>query len=172
MTDSALISPTERPYDSNSIKRALLTYDKVYLFSPDDRDLIPSNVYMQLTTGMPIGMSMGPVRPLGKTDNYNESFEEIIGSFSDAIKQGSLEILSTPEEDKSMTIGVVPLPNDSPPPDFVFYNYRNLITSPEFISVVSKGIDNNIFSLAKDIEQLAPAGQQFTMAFVVQKKND
>jgi len=74
MIDNALIIPTESPYDSESIKRALMTYDKVYLFSPDDRDIIPSNIYMQLTTGMPLGMPMEPVRPLGKTANYDEAF--------------------------------------------------------------------------------------------------
>lgn len=160
MIDNSLIIPTESPYDSDSIKRALLTYDKVYLFSPDDRDIIPSNIYMQLTTGMPMGMSMGPVRPLGKTSNYNDSFEKTLKEFKAAIKQGSLEILNAPIEHNTVTIGGSPLPKDTPPPDFVFGNYRNLISNPEFISTVSKGIDNNILMLSDDLEQLAPSGQE------------
>lgn len=160
MIENSLIIPTESPYDANSLKRALLTYDKVYLFSPDDRDIIPSNVYMQLTTGMPMGMPMGPVRPLGKTENYNDSFEKLIKEFHPAIKQGSLEILSRPNEHQTMTIGAAPLPKDSPPPDFVFGNYRNIISSPEFISTVSRGIDNDILTRTKSLEDLAPSGQE------------
>lgn len=160
MIDNSLIIPTESPYDSESIKRALLTYDKVYLFSPDDRDIIPSNIYMQMTTGMPMGMPMGPVRPLGKTADYNDNFEKVLKEFDSAIKQGSLDVLSAPEEHKSFTIGAAPLPNDTPPPDFVFGNYRNLISNPEFVSAVSKGIDNNILTLSTDLEQLAPSGQE------------
>lgn len=160
MIDNSLIIPTESPYDSESIKRALLTYDKVYLFSPDDRDIIPSNIYMQLTTGMPMGMPMGPVRPLGKTSNYDVSFEKILKEFAPALKQGSLEVLTAPEEHKTMTIGAAPLPKDTPPPDFVFGNYRNLISNPEFVSAVSKGIDNNILTLSNDLDQLAPSGQE------------
>lgn len=160
MIDNALIIPTESPYDFDSVKRALMTYDKVYLFSPDDRDIIPSNVYMQLTTGMPFGMPMGPVRPLGKTSNYNEAFDNLLQEFSPAIKQGSLEVLNAPIEHNTMTIGAAPLPTDTPPPDFVFGNYRNLISSPEFISVVSKGIDNSILTLTDDLNQLAPSGQE------------
>lgn len=160
MIDNALVIPTESPYDVNSVKRALLTYDKVFLFSPDDRDIIPSNIYMQLTTGMPMGMPMGPVRPLGKTDNYNEGFDRITKEFSEAIKQDSLIILDTPLEERNFTIGASPIPKDTPSPDFVFVNYRNLISNPELISAVSKGIENDILTRAKDIEQLAPAGME------------
>lgn len=160
MIDNSLIIPTESPYDINSIKRALLTYDKVYLFSPDDRDIIPSDVYVQLTTGLPFGMPMGPVRPLGKTKDYDNRFEIMIKEFSLAIKQGSLEILSKPTEDNSFTLGAIPLPQDTPPPAFVFNNYRNLISSPEFISVVSKGINNDILTETDDLDKIAPLGRE------------
>lgn len=160
MIENCLVIPTESPYDLISLKRALLTYDKVFLFSPDDRDVIPSNIYVQLTTGMPIGMPMGPVRPLGKTNGYNEAFEKLLEELELAIKQGSLEVLNPPEEHKTLTIGAAPLPHDTPPPDFVFRNYRNLISNPEFVSSISKGIDNNILTLSHNLEQLAPSGQE------------
>jgi len=88
MIDNSLIISTESPYDPESIKRTLLTYDKIYLFSPENRDIIPSNIYMKLTTGMPMGMSMEPVRPLSKTADYNSRFEKIVEEFDSAIKQG------------------------------------------------------------------------------------
>jgi hypothetical protein len=160
MIDSTLIIPTEKPYNPNHVKRALLTFDKVYLFSPDDRDIIPTNMYTRLTTGMPMGVPMGPVRPLGKSDDYDNSFEKLIHEFDLAIKQESLSILKKPIEEQSMTIGGIPIPEDTPPPDFVFGNYRNLISNPEFISVVSRGIDNSLLSRSKNIETLAPAGQE------------
>lgn len=160
MIDSTLIIPTEKPYNPNHVKRALLTFDKVYLFSPDDRDIIPSNMYTRLTTGMPMGVPMGPVRPLGKSDNYDYDFERLIQDFDLAIKQESLSILKKPIEEQSMTIGGIPVPEDTPPPDFVFGNYRNLISNPEFISVVSRGIDNSLLRTTKNIDTLAPSGQE------------
>lgn len=160
MIDSTLIIPTEKPYNPNHVKRALLTFDKVYLFSPDDRDIIPSNMYTRLTTGMPMGVPMGPVRPLGKSDNYDNDFERLIQDFDLAIKQESLSILKKPIEEQSMTIGGIPVPEDTPPPDFVFGNYRNLISNPEFISVVSRGIDNSLLRTTKNIDNLAPSGQE------------
>ena len=41
MIYEAFVAPTESPNTALEIKRALLTFDKVYIADPDDRDLFP-----------------------------------------------------------------------------------------------------------------------------------
>ena len=57
MIANSIILPTEMPIDIHDIKRALITYDKVFIPSPDDRELIPPNIYQNTlfaSLGFPI----------------------------------------------------------------------------------------------------------------------
>ena len=120
--DSCIIVPTETPYDYNTIKRALLTYDKVQLFSPNDRDFIPPksylNVFSQWSGGVsfPVNIPVGSILPLGKVENYDYSFERLLDDFASAVKQGALEVLSTTGKQNDFTIGFEALPEEHPNP--------------------------------------------------------
>jgi hypothetical protein len=75
MIYEALIAPHERSLTLREVKRALLTYDKVILIDPADRDMMPGNSFMSAIMGMPLfGMDIGPIRPMGKTLGYDEQF--------------------------------------------------------------------------------------------------
>ena len=57
MIANSIILPTELPVDLHDIKRALLTYDKIFIPSPDDRELLPPNTYQNAlfaSFGLPI----------------------------------------------------------------------------------------------------------------------
>ena len=111
---NTLILPSERAYKASDIKRALMRYEKVYIQSPNDRDVIKkgpypprqpidySKVWMAEDMTPEILESLwkavdddeyGPVRPLGKTRDYDRSFEQIYKQFLPAIRRGCLELL-------------------------------------------------------------------------------
>jgi len=45
MIYEAFLAPTENPSSAVEIKRALLTFDKVYISDPGDRDLFPPQAF-------------------------------------------------------------------------------------------------------------------------------
>ena len=123
MIHDALIVPSECAPTSLDIKRALLSYNKVLIVSPSDRDLIPSRTF-GLALGMPPIMSwdMGPVMPMGKAPGYDNEIEELASTFGEAISEGALEIISTYNEISpgSMLIGTVGVDNYPLNPQAVF----------------------------------------------------
>lgn len=137
MIYEALIVPSEFPPTPQELKRALLTYDKVILVDPSDRELIPRNTFMRSAFGLPlIGMDTGPVRPLGKTLGYDDRFSRLVSAAHSAVTQGILEVRSTYEqgETNSFTIGAVPTggyPLDS---NVVLWIYRGMASSQDFLA--------------------------------------
>lgn len=166
MIANSLILPTETPVDIHDIKRALLTYDKIYIPSPDDRELIPPNIYQNVMMNslgfpaLPFGMPMGAVKPLGKVPNYDEQFDEILKECKEALEQGSIEILGAPQYHETVTIGGIPMPDDTPNPSFTYINYRQLSENPEFVNLVSKGLEKLKLDEIADISTLIPNGQE------------
>lgn len=136
MIYTALLAPHESPNSSLEIKRALLTYEKVIIIDPNDRDLIPANSLVSVLMGMPIiGMSMGAVRPMGKSQNYDERFERVIEGASEAVTQGLIEIRSTYQPHKAgVTIGGVPLGGYPIDPSSVFWIYRAMASDQGFLA--------------------------------------
>lgn len=143
MIYECLIAPSESPNSLLEIKRALLTYDKVRLVDPGDRDVMPSNAFMSTIMGVPLfGMSMGAVRPMGKVLGYDEIFEKITGSCKPAIKQGLIEVISTydiPATQGSFTIGSVPTGGYPLNTQFVFGLYRNMSQDQGFLTQAISG---------------------------------
>lgn len=176
MIANSVILPTEQPVDIHDIKRALLTYDKIYIPSPDDRELIPPNTYKNAVfnsigfPAMPFGGSFGPVKPLGKTDSYDEKFEITIKQCKNAISQGVIEILGAPTYVNEMTIGVTPIPNDTPNPPFTYFNFRQLSENEDFVKLMSEGLKGIDFTKVKDISKLIPSGQEDEEQSVNDKK--
>jgi hypothetical protein len=166
MIANSIILPTEQPIDIQDIKRALVTYDKIYIPSPDDRELIPSNTYtnslfasLNLPT-MPIGMPDGPIKPLGKVDNYDLLFEKVIDECKFALAQGSIEILGAPKYTETVTLGATPIPEDTPNPFFTYINYRQMSENSEFVNLMSKGLDRIQYDKIRDANSLLPSGRE------------
>ncbi|HNB54170.1 MAG TPA: hypothetical protein PK530_19630, partial [Anaerolineales bacterium] len=136
MIYETLIAPHEAPASLRDIKRALLTYDKVKIIDPDDRDVMPSNTFWSSIIGLPLfGMDIGPIRPMGKVTEYDESFQEVVDACKPAFEQGLVEVISTYEkqETKSFTIGGIPTGGYPLNTQFVFWLYRNMSHNQEYL---------------------------------------
>lgn len=128
--------PSETPVTERDLKRALLTYDKVVLADPNDRDVIPSNAFM-LALGMPpiFGMDMGPIRPLGKIKGHDERFSTVLDSAKGATQAGLIEVRSTYKNEGQgvLTIGSVPTGGYPLNIQLVFWLYRSMSNSQDFL---------------------------------------
>src|SRR4051812_28070047 len=125
---SSLLLPTDKPISSIAVKRAMLTYDTVYIPSPDDRDLIPPNSYFWAVLGLPIlGLPIGfrpggtsiednSVRALGKRPSYDLEFQKFMDIVRPAEQAGAVNVLTSPKYDNRLTIGAVPVPEGTPSP--------------------------------------------------------
>ncbi len=165
MIHQAFIAPTEKPPTSLEIKRALLTYDKIFISDPSDRDLIPPQSYMTAAfPGMPslMGFNSGPVRTLGKTENYDASFDQLLEEVKYAHHSDLLEVISSYDLSSSnqATLGAV-ITGDYPlNPPFVLWSYRNLARNNEaLLSAISS--DKDLFHQADEyIFSITNAGVQ------------
>lgn len=136
MIYESLIAPHENPTSLRDIKRALLTYDKVKIINPDDRDVMPSSTFMSSIMGMPlIGMDIGPIRPMGKAIGYDDISQKILDTCRPAVQQGLLEVVSTynKEDTKGFSIGGVPTGGYPLNTQFVFWLYRNMSQDQKFL---------------------------------------
>lgn len=160
--DSCYIIPTERPPTLRELKHALLTYDKVYLASPDDRELIPPSHFMAASAPgrlFPIGVNVGAVRPLGKVPGYDDDYAQALEACSAALEQESLVVLDPPgQPHQGVFIGNVPLPPGWPNPTSVYHVYRSMASLTEFIGSISRGLDDLAFQSTEGLSVLAPDG--------------
>lgn len=149
MIYESLIAPSEFPILERDVKRALLTYDKVKLIDPSDRDVMPSNTFMSTIIGIPLmGIDTGPIRPMGKTIGYDNSFDKLISDLLPAVKQGLVETISTYDqsETKQATIGAVLTGGYPLNTQFVFWLYRNMAQNQDFLK---SAIEFDISALLK-----------------------
>lgn len=162
MIYECLIAPSESPNSLLEIKRALLTYDKVKLIDPSDRDVMPSNTFMSAIMGIPLfGMNMGAIRPMGKVLGYDEIFEKITQSCQPAIEQGLIEVISTydiPSTQGNLTIGGVPTGGYPLNTQFVFWLYRNMSQDQQFLAQAISGSKKRLLENSKLTEELALKG--------------
>ena len=150
MIYEALIVPHERPVTLREIKRALITYDRVVLIDPSDRDLIPPNCLMTAMFGLPLlGMNMGRVGPMGKVSHYDDEFQQALEKCGPALEQGRLVVESTyrQEETAKPTLGAVFTGGYPLDPRFVYWLYRAMAGDTGFLSDAS-GADT--LSLLRD----------------------
>lgn len=162
MIYECLLAPTESPTSFRDIKRALLTYDKVKLIDPNDRDVIPSNTFMAVVSGMPIvGADTGPVRPMGKELNYDNKFEQTIDLCKPAIKQGLLEVTSTYNisETKGFSIGGIPTGGYPLDTKLVFGLYRRMAANQEFLKSSIKIDKQSLINLSEKEIDFSLKGQ-------------
>lgn len=169
MINSTLIIPTESPIAIDDLKRALVTFDKVFLPSPEDREFIPPNVYDNVRIKslgfltMPFGgTTWGAIRPLGKVEGYDQSFEKLLDKSKHLIKEGKVEILGAPKYTQETTsLGVTP-PADTRSPLFTYVSYRTLSENQEFVDLIALGLEKIDFTRTRDLSQLSPSGHEDT----------
>ncbi|MER9814677.1 hypothetical protein [Mesorhizobium sp. M0129] len=155
MIYETVIAPTERVPTSLELKRALLTFDRVVLFDPDDRDFFPPQAFM-IAMGMPplLGINTGPVKPLGKAPGYDDAFQQILDEFSVAGRQGLVDVISSYDRSSSnsATIGAVQMGGYPLNPRFLLWAFRNIARDEDVVSIALEG-DNWLFSLPKEVVQ-------------------
>lgn len=137
MIYEALLAPKEAPHTLRELKRALLTYDKVILIDPNDRDVMPSNAFMSSIIGIPLfGVDTGPVRPMGKVLGYDEQFSKTLDAAGKAVSEGLIEVRSTYQKEGQgqFTIGAVLTGGYPLNTQFVFWLYRSMASDPGFLS--------------------------------------
>lgn len=135
MIYESLLAPTEVAPTLRELKRALLTYDKVILVDPADRDVIPSNAFMSVL-GMPfLGFNFGPIRPMGKQADYDTEFSKTVDAAKEAIAQGLVEVKSTYQrtDEGVFTIGAIDTGGYPLDPRFVFWLYRSMASDQNFL---------------------------------------
>src|SRR5437660_12569919 len=129
MIYETFIAPKERPNTALEIKRALLSFDKIYIADPNDRDLFPPQAFMT-AIGMPplMGINTGPVRPLGKVPGYDSAFDKLMSDIDIARRQGLIDVIAS--YDRSMsdraTIGAVLMGGYPLNAQFMLWAYRNI----------------------------------------------
>ena len=136
MIYQALLVPDERPTSLREVKRALLTYDRVVLVDPTDRDLIPANAFMSVVLGLPVmGLNTGPVRPMGKVTAYDEDTQRVLDQCRAGIEQGLVSVQGTytRQHENAFTIGGVPLGGYPLNPRFVYWLYRSMARDANFL---------------------------------------
>lgn len=161
MIYESLIAPHENPASLRGIKRALLTYDKVKIIDPDDRDVMPSNTFMSTIMGMPLfGMDIGPIRPMGKAVGYDDIFQKILDTCKPAIQQGLLEVVSTyrKEDTKGFSIGGVPTGGYPLNTQFVFWLYRKMSQDQSFLQSAIASNQRTLLSAMDVAEGLSVEG--------------
>ncbi len=152
MIRSAYLAPTETPIRSVDVKRALLTYDRVYIADPGDRDLIPPQSFM-MALGMPpfMGFNTGPVRPLGKSARYDDTFDQLIDELDIARRDGCVEVVSTYDLTTSAqgTIGAVLMGDYPLNPQFMLWSYRSVAREADVLRAAIEG-DQQLMALTDD----------------------
>jgi hypothetical protein len=158
--ESCLILPNERPPSLLEIKRALLTYETVTMPSSEDRDIIPSNCFHVAVSPVPtpFAVPVGNVRPLGKVSGFDDYFSKVTDECLPAQKQGIVKILGTPGQSDQVTIGPIQYDKSWPDPVRVYRIYRAMASHPDFITSISRGLDDLALQSLDDLEALAPKG--------------
>lgn len=162
MIYEALVAPHEQPPTLRELKRALLTFDKVILVDPADRELIPRNSFMSTLMGLPLfGMDTGPVRPIGKSIGYDDRFERTLETCKSALDQGLLEVRGTysPAPRDQFTIGAVTTGGYPLNTTAVYQLYRAMASSQEYLQAA---LSDQVAILAAEAElnpEVAQAGQ-------------
>jgi hypothetical protein len=159
MIYEALVAPHEQPPTLREIKRALLTFDKVVLVDPADRELIPRNSFMSTLMGLPLfGMDTGPVRPIGKSIGYDDRFERTVETCKPAVEQGLLEVRGTysPAPRDQFTIGAVKTGGYPLDTAAVYRLYRAMAGSQDYLQAA---LSDQVQLLEAELEANAEVAQ-------------
>lgn len=152
MIYETFLCPSEFPTTSLNLKRALLSYDKIHIPDPADREYFPPQAF-GMAIGMPpfLGINMGAVRPLGKKANYDNDFDRLMDEIDIARRQGLVDVTSSYDLSTSqkMTVGAVIMGNYPLNPQFLLWAYRNLCRDQAAIGAAITG-DDHLFGLSAE----------------------
>lgn len=153
MIYQTLITPSEAPPRLIDIKRAMLTFDRVFIPDPGDRDIIPPQLFMPILTGRPVSFGVSPVRTLGKVNNYDNEFDQLIETCSSAVSKGIIKIFSSYVPYYGTVIGRIPDGNYPLNPAFVLQIYRQVAFDNDFLLTA---INDDILKQDEDyLEQIS-----------------
>lgn len=165
MIYDCLLAPSENPYSLTEIKKALLTYDKIKILDPSDRDLMPSSLFHSAVGTMPFMGIEGPaVRPMGKTLGYDDYFEKMIEQLKPAIQQGLVEIITiftkpqVHNQNTSIFFGIPPRYDYPLNENLIYSLYRGLAENKELISSIVNPIKHSLLSKLQLADKLALTG--------------
>ncbi len=161
MIYESLVVPKETVTSLTEIKRALLSFEKVFLLEPNDRDMIPPNSFLA-AIGMPfLGINFGAVRPLGKISEYDNNFEKLTDELKLARKEGIIEVISTfnQQATQGTTIGAVPIGGYPLNPSFVLWLYRNIAQERNFLNIAIEDELKNLVSNKEFLFSISEKGQ-------------
>lgn len=141
------LAPAETPPTSLQIKRALLTYERVIISDPSDREFFPSQLMMSAMFSrffgipFPMGLNSQPVRPLGKVETYDADFDQTMEEISYARREGLVDIVSTYERLPADQMIMGSLPNGGYPlnHEFLLSSYRNIARDQEALGFAISG---------------------------------
>ncbi len=141
---SALLVPSEVPPDVQEIKKALLSFDRVHIPNPDDRDVIPRHAFWAAITGFPMSMEGGRadhVVPLGKTDGFDDAFSQLEQQLETARRAGAVLVDPSiqPPPDLRGSVGRVTLGRGVPRPDSVYRFFRALAANSSILGLTVEG---------------------------------
>src|ERR1700722_1274765 len=171
MPTPAIVIPSEAPPQLSQVKRALLTYDKVLLIDPGDREMMPVQAVEAAAFGQhaAVGFTYGGginARPIGKTPAYDDYFDHLLVECRDATQQGSLQVVRTfkplpapPQGHVRTVFGFGPIDLGGYPlfPPLVLWLYRQLARNQELLRLAVA--NDPILSLPDDeIASLATGG--------------
>jgi hypothetical protein len=80
-----------------------------------------------------LALPFGPVRPLGKSPDYDNEFDKLLEECKQARKDGVLDAISTYTHQNTFTIGAVPMGDYPLNPQVVLAVYRALSRDNEFL---------------------------------------
>ncbi|MBY3224715.1 hypothetical protein [Rhizobium laguerreae] len=161
---STYLCPTEESVSTLAIKRALLTFDRVLIADPADRDFFPPQAFLS-AMGSPgfLAMNMGPVRPLGKVFGYDNQLDRVMEEVGYARRAGLIDVISTYDlsTDRGMTIGMVPMGDYPLNPQFMLWAYRNIARDN---SALMAAISSDQILTSHSKEQLLALGARTGLA--------
>ncbi|WP_427928732.1 hypothetical protein [Agrobacterium cavarae] len=162
---STLLAPTEAVTSSLEVKRALLTYDSVYIPHPEDREFFPQKALFPIMFPnlpmMGIGFSMGrPIKPLSQVENFDTDFEKLLDDVQFTRHQGTIDVLETYNLESARRIGSDYLDGYPINPQFLLNLYLGAATD-EDIMVDAINKDPLIMNSSEDeIHRLAAGPTQ------------
>lgn len=152
MLRTAYFAATETVPSLSAVKRAIMTYDRVLLPDPADRDFIPPQSFF-MAVGMPslFGSAEGDVRLLGKHPNYDVDFQHLIDHLTPAIKDGVVDIVSTYKikSSQKVTLGGVDLGGFPVSPQKLLWTYRAAAREQDLLVTCVKD-DQSLLKLTVD----------------------
>jgi hypothetical protein len=148
---SAILLPTEAAPTLREVKLALLSFDRVHLPNPDDREVIPRVAFGGVfAPGFPAFMDSGPVAPLPKRAGFDDAFDRLRAELRRALTDNSLVIDATSQHPPgSFGLGFPQSAEVAPNHALVLHVFRGLASRCEMLDAAAAGLPKGVDDLAE-----------------------